>query len=77
MASLRSEPAMCFEPRHGVRVSDGKATFDFVICYECRRLLCCEGEKTVAYIGAGGTSKTLDAFLLAVHVPTEKASEEN
>jgi len=28
-------PAACFIPRHGIRVSDREATYDFVICFQC------------------------------------------
>ena len=29
------EPAMCFEPRHGVRIREGGVTTDYLICLEC------------------------------------------
>jgi hypothetical protein len=37
--------ALCFNPRHGVRVVSGKRTLDFLICFECYRVEVFEGEE--------------------------------
>jgi hypothetical protein len=37
--------ALCFNPRHGVRVVSGKQTLDFLICFECYRVQVFEGDK--------------------------------
>lgn len=37
--------ALCFNPRHGVRATTGKETFDFLICFECCRVSVYNGEK--------------------------------
>ncbi len=39
--------ALCFNPRHGVRVVTGKRTLDFLICFECYRVRVFEGEEQV------------------------------
>lgn len=39
--------AMCFNPRHGIRVTSGDKTFDMVICYECSRVYLYEGSDEV------------------------------
>ena len=76
-ASVFAVPALCFDPLHGVRVSDEESAFDFVICYGCGYLLCYEADWKVAYIDAGGSPKTLHGFLLAAHVSVEKTPGEN
>src|SRR5205823_5455268 len=35
---FNGELAACFNPRHGLRLADNAATYDFVICYECNQL---------------------------------------
>lgn len=30
-----NEKALCFDPRHGLRVITTEAAFDFVVCFEC------------------------------------------
>jgi hypothetical protein len=32
-------PARCFIPRHGLRISSSAATADFIICFECSHVL--------------------------------------
>ena len=36
--------ARCFEPRHGIRVTQGQKRFDFVISFECLQSLVYEGD---------------------------------
>ena len=31
--------AACFEPRHGIRASDGVTTYDLIICFSCGQLV--------------------------------------
>jgi hypothetical protein len=38
-------PASCFQPRHGIRVTYKKDTFDLVICFECARLSVLRGDE--------------------------------
>jgi hypothetical protein len=43
--------AKCFNPRHGLRISDGKRTTDVLICFECRNFeVYFEGNKSVGAI---------------------------
>jgi hypothetical protein len=37
-------PAMCFNPRHGIRVTYEGKTFDLVICFECSQVQVWQGE---------------------------------
>jgi hypothetical protein len=36
-------PAMCFNPRHGIRVTAGGRTVDLVICFECSQVQVWQG----------------------------------
>jgi hypothetical protein len=38
---------VCFNPRHGIRVSQDGKNFDLSICYECSRVHIYEGSKEV------------------------------
>ncbi|MCZ7648892.1 MAG: hypothetical protein M5U26_27155 [Planctomycetota bacterium] len=65
----QGEVAMCFEPRHGIRVKKGETTVDFVICFECLQVHCYGGGKLPAGEGrperadAGGEERA--GFLVA------------
>ncbi len=57
-ASTTLQGAACFNPRHGLRISDGSETLDILICYECGNFATIFGDKK----GEGnliGTSKAL------------------
>jgi len=45
--SLRK--ADCFHPRHGIRVTIGKKTLDFVLCFECNRVNAYENDKPLGF----------------------------
>lgn len=51
--------AKCFNPRHGVRVSQGKRTVDIVICYECGSVQVHDGE-SVTQIATTNVQPDLD-----------------
>lgn len=38
--------AACFNPRHGLRISDGEKTLDVVICFECGHFVSYYGDQT-------------------------------
>ncbi|HKA06571.1 MAG TPA: hypothetical protein VKD71_04890 [Gemmataceae bacterium] len=41
----KGEVARCFNPRHGIRVTHGDKTADFVICFECYQVKAFVGEE--------------------------------
>jgi hypothetical protein len=43
------EVASCFEPRHALRVTRNRRTFDFVICFECLQVVVYEGDAELGY----------------------------
>lgn len=58
MANAFDASAACFNPRHGIRITDEKQTLDILICFECGNFVTFYGDKK----GGGevsGTSKIL------------------
>lgn len=49
------KPRLCFDPRHGIRVTRGGQTADFVICYECKQV------KVYSATDSAGSFETGDA----------------
>jgi len=61
--------ALCFNPRHGLRVTANGHVFDFVLCYECGQLYIYEDDKNIASLGAIGTPDILNNLLSTAKVP--------
>ena len=61
--------ANCFWPRHGVRVSDEKSVYDFLICYQCNTLYLFKDEGKKREIVIGGTVNFLNEILINAKVP--------
>jgi hypothetical protein len=61
--------AACFNPRHGIRVSDGYHTCDFVVCFACGRMDYYLDNGTVGSAVIGGSADTLNALLRDAQVP--------
>ncbi len=52
--------AKCFNPAHGLRVSDGRQSVDLMICFGCRRLVVFSGQTTSdSTIGGSGDTEFL------------------
>lgn len=47
--------ALCFNPRHGMRLMSGKQTLDFLICFECNRVRIFDGDEQLAEIAMAFT----------------------
>lgn len=62
----------CFEPRHGIRIANGKQTFDLLICFECQRIYSYEGDQQLEGTGLTGSQAALDDILRAANVPLAK-----
>jgi hypothetical protein len=63
-------PAACFEPRHGIRVTKGGRTTDFVICFACSQAQVFEaGEKRDGFLVSHSPEATFDAVLQEKSVP--------
>lgn len=61
--------ARCFNPRHGVRVTDGKITYDFLICFSCGYMSVYNGEELIEHVDIEGSYKVLNEILVNANVP--------
>jgi hypothetical protein len=67
---------MCFEPRHGLRVTRGAATYDFLICYQCGRVEIFVGEESIESTGLKGKPQLFNEILRAADIPLAPTPEE-
>jgi hypothetical protein len=65
----------CFNPRHGLRVTQGKRTVDFVICLECWGVLVYEGKNRL-FMGALVELKTWEAAEKILSAAEKKDKEQ-
>jgi hypothetical protein len=49
--------AACFEPNHGLVLSDGRLTFDVVLCLKCSRYIVYTPDGKIAWGGSFSTGK--------------------
>jgi hypothetical protein len=68
--------AMCFEPRHGLRVARAGKTYDFLICYQCKRVDTFVGEESIESTGLAGNPQFFNAILRAANIPLAPTPEE-
>ncbi len=62
--------AACFNPRHGIRVTRGGETLDFVICFECLQAEVFAGEqRTGQFLTSSSPQPAFDEVLRAAGVP--------
>jgi len=57
-----------FSPRHGVRLSSGSTTFDFLICFECSRMIVYSGDQHIVGLSIGGSPDALNRILRAARI---------
>lgn len=69
--------AACFDPRHAIRVAAHGHQFEFLLCYACHQLVVYRDGKRVAMLGASGSSKALNALLVAAKVPVSTSYDED
>ena len=55
--SRKDSVAACFEPRHGAVLSDGRLTFDVVLCLKCSRYIVYTPDGKIAWGGSFATGK--------------------
>ena len=68
--------AGCFNPRHGIRVTHGGRTFDFVICFECLSVSLYAGDaKEDGFLIADSPQDAFNKVLRDAKVPLPKAAE--
>ena len=67
---------MCFEPRHGIRVTNGTQSYDLLICFECQYIYSYSGEQGLGVTGLTGSQAPLDDILRAANIPLPKQHNE-
>jgi hypothetical protein len=68
--------AACFNPRHGIRVTNGTKTYDLVICYECLSASVFVGDDRVgSFLTARGPEGALNKVLRDAKVPLPKGQD--
>ncbi|HEV8577488.1 MAG TPA: hypothetical protein VGX68_00280 [Thermoanaerobaculia bacterium] len=68
--------AMCFDPRHALRVKTAVHTYDYLLCYACHQLYVYEDGKLIKELGAAGSAKVLNELLSAAKIPLSKTDTE-
>jgi hypothetical protein len=58
----------CFQPRHGISVTDTSGTHDFVICFSCKQIYIYSPHTPVQEIYLQGSPQSLNAILTAANV---------
>ncbi len=66
---------LCFSPRHALQASMNNVTYDFVICYECKKVEIYEGDQLLATVGIGGAGDTFNKFLDAANISRASVPE--
>jgi hypothetical protein len=62
--------ALCFSPRHGIRVTQNGKTADFVICFQCYQVKVIVGDKQWKdFLITKSPESTFDAVLKEAKVP--------
>jgi hypothetical protein len=63
--------ALCFNPRHGVRVQADGHTYDFLVCFECEQAQVFKDSNPdpIATLYYSGSQSDWDALLSAAKVP--------
>lgn len=64
-----ASPARCFNPRHGIRATDGGGQIDLVICFECGQVVSYIHGKEGGAILSGSAASHFDKVLQDAKVP--------
>jgi hypothetical protein len=71
------ERRLCFEPRHGLRVKDGKDTIDLLICFHCWTVIIFRNEKHVSTLAIErDPQKLFNQILKDAKVPLADGAEK-
>lgn len=69
--------ALCFDPRHALRVTSRGHRFEFLLCYACHQMAIYRDGKEIATLGIAGSSKPMNALLAAAKLPISKSYDED
>ena len=76
IAGFDGNMALCFDPRHAIRIRSDGHDFDFLLCYACHQLAVFRDDAKLAEIGASGAPQALNALLTSLHVPLSHSLED-
>ena len=64
------EPGCALEPRHGIRVTDGEGTTDFLICFKCGQVVVLVGStESTSFLTTASPRKSFNAALGKSGIP--------
>jgi hypothetical protein len=66
--------ALCFNPRHALRVSSNGHMYDFLLCYECFQLVVGRDGKELVWLDASGSPDVLNSLLTAAQIPISQSA---
>jgi hypothetical protein len=69
------EPALCFRPRHAIRVEDDGKVVDYIICFECWQIYVCTGRQRTMEVTTSAPQKLLDRLLSDAGIPLATKDE--
>lgn len=69
--------AMCFDPRHALRIESGGHTFDFLLCYDCNELAVYRDGAQVASIGITGSPRALDEMMAGLGLALSETGDDD
>lgn len=69
--------AMCFDPRHALRVTRDGHTYDLLLCYACGRAQVYRDGERIATLGAAGSDKPLNRLLADAGVAVSTTYDED
>jgi hypothetical protein len=71
--------ALCFNPRHGVRLQADGHTYDFVVCFECEQAQVFKDSAPdpIATLNYNGNQAAWDALLSSAKVPLAAPAESD
>jgi len=53
----------CFNPHHGLRLIEGNHQYDFIVCFECKKMQIIDADKTTHEFSFSGNPDVLDSIL--------------
>ena len=70
---------MCFEPRHGIRITKGSQRFELLVCFECQHIYVYVGDqKDIRHsTGLTGSPSSLNRILRAAKILLPKQAGEH
>jgi len=67
--------ALCFDPRHALRVRAEGHAYDFLVCYECEKMQVYKDGALVAFTHVRSSRAVLDAMLRKSNVPLSSSGD--